>query len=60
MFHTEKRLEADISQKLTVADYADDLVLPINTSALLLNLDQTVIGIGLYMNLDKTEFMGFK
>ena len=51
-------------ETITDAEYADDLVLLAKISAqaesLLLNLEQTASGIGLYINSDKTESMCFK
>ena len=57
----EARRKRNPAETITDADYADDLVLLANTPAeaksLLHSLEQTARGIGLYENLDKTEFM---
>ena len=49
---------------MTDADCADDLALPVNTSAqtesLLCSLKQAAGDIGLHVNANKTEFMHFK
>ena len=51
------------TKTITDTDYADDLVLFVNTLAqadsLLHSLEQVARGIGLYMNSDKTAFMCF-
>ena len=51
------------AQTIMNADYADDIALLANTPAqeesLLHSLHQTAGGIGLYVNTDKTEYMGF-
>ena len=53
----QKDKKHDISQKLTSADHANDLVLLTNTPAqiefLLSSLEQAARGIGLYINADK-------
>ena len=46
-------------ETITDVDYEDDLVLRTNTHFLLHNLEKSVKGFGLYMNLVKTEFMCF-
>ena len=50
-------------ETITDADYADDLALLTNTTvqakSSLFILEQAVSSIGLYVNSDKTDFMGF-
>ena len=57
-------LNVDIPQILKFAHYADDLALlaniPDQTESLLHYLEQVTVGIGLYLNTNKTEFMCFK
>ena len=63
VLRTSRNLK-DFAKTMTVADYADDLAILINTPAqaecLLYGLGQAVRGIGLYVNRNKTEFMYFK
>ena len=51
------------AQTITDMDYADDMVLLANTPAqaesLLNSLERTAGGIGLHVNVDKTEYMCF-
>ena len=51
------------AQIITDADYADDIVLQANTSAQaesqLHSLERAAGGIGLHVNANKTEYMGF-
>ncbi len=44
---------------ITDTDYTDNIVLLANTLSLLLSLEQAAGGIGLHVNVDKTEFMCF-
>ena len=57
------RIKHHPTEIITDADYADDLLLLANTpsqaKSLLHSLEQAARGIGLYVNLDKTEFMCF-
>ena len=49
------------TQRITDADYADDIPLlantPIQAESLLHNLERAADGIGFYVNADKTEYM---
>ena len=52
------------TETMTDADYAYDLVLLTNTTvraeSLLISLEQVTGGISLYVNANKTEFLGFR
>ena len=60
---TKERSRTYPTQTITDADYADDIALLANTSAqaetLLHGLEQVDAGIGLHINIDKTEYMCF-
>ena len=60
---TKERSRRYHTQKITDADYADDIALLMNTPAqaktLLHNLEQANEGIGLHVNAHKTEYICF-
>ena len=60
----KKRSRRYLTQTITDADYADDIALLANTSALaktlLHSLERAAGGIGLHVNTAKTEYMYFK
>ena len=60
---TEERSRMYPAHTITDADYADDIALLANTPAqaetLLHSLERAAVGIGLYVNAEKTEYMCF-
>ena len=60
---TKKRSRRYSAKTITDADYADDIMILVNTSkqaeALLHSLEQATAGIGLHVNAHKTEYMCF-
>ena len=60
---TKERSRSHPAQTITVADYADDIALLANTPAqvetVLHSLERATVGIGLHVNVDKTEYMRF-
>ena len=64
--HTDKikkKNRRDRTQTFTDADYTDDIVLlaniPVQAESLLHRLQRAAVGIGLHVNVDKTEYMCF-
>ena len=59
----KERSRRYLTQRITDADYADDIALLTSTSAqaetLLHSLEREAAGIGLHVNADKTEYMWF-
>ena len=60
---TKERGRRYTAQKITDADYADDIMLLANahaqTESLLHSLERAAAGIGLHVNAHKTEYMCF-
>ena len=60
---TKKRSRRYPAKTITDADYADDIVILVNTpnqaETLLHSLERAAAGIGLYVNAHKTEYMGY-
>ena len=60
---TKERSRRHPAQTITDADYADDIALlanaPAQAETLWQNLEQTAAGIGLHVNVHKTEYMSF-